>query len=102
MKTSIKNNFGTLEHVSQLIINAEIKFGSNNEGKICAFLETNVRPCSSERKTLSIVYSGSKNCNSGISKTFEQPFQMTDKAFEVWKIFVKGVEKELLSYIANN
>jgi hypothetical protein len=102
MKTTIKNNFGTLNHVTELILNAEIKFGSNYEGKICAFFETELRPASSERKILSIVYSGHLNSNSGISKTFEQPFQMTNKALEVWKIFVKEVEKELLEYIKNN
>lgn len=102
MKVTTENNFGTFEHVTELCLNAELKIGGNNQGQIQISCEFPSGVNTSATVKLKIIYSGHLNLNSGISKRFESPFQMTAKAQEVFSVFSKNCEQILLDYIKEN
>jgi len=103
MKTEIKTDFGTIEHVTQLITKTPIKIGSfydNGIGVFKAIMEVPTAPNCSGTKIITVAqYSGSLNCNSGISRNERLPFQITKGAEKAWESFVKEVEIELIKYI---
>lgn len=102
MKTTIENNFGSFEHVQELIMNSNIKIGMDYTGTIQAMVTWPAGYSTTKTKDIVVKYSGYIGCNSGIANSAEQPFQMTDKARIAFLEFEKHLRKELLEYIKNS
>ena len=98
------NDFGTVAHITRLILEKEVKIGSfysnNNEGS-GVFMARMELPkavnCSSTHVVDILEYR-----ESGLKIKRRYPkFQMTKGAFKVWGEFLNTLEKEFLEYINN-
>ncbi len=102
MKTIVVNNYGSIEHVTEMCLNAQVEIGMDNHGEISAKAEFPTGYGTSDTKKITLVkYTGSLNYNGGAKIEGGEPFNMTDGAFKVWKQFLQETKKELLNYVTN-
>ena len=98
-----RNNFGTVEHIANLILSTKVYIGSdkiNGYTVIAAQVTIQTAPnCSCMEQVTIAKYTGSTHLNNGLLVNKTLPFQVTINAQKIWDSFVDEVGKELLSYI---